>query len=243
MWKINNSSQDIYSNNYIPAQILKDIQFDYQNIRGNTLQINLEANLDTFQEKYDAIQAYTADINRLLKEFEGIISEDDKELRSLYDEVVESEAKYLSIRNETLDLLSKGLYDEAQGTIGITKQVREATEMKLQNLVDLMTLRAADVLQENQENFKIQATIMISIIFISVVAAILLGLYVSNIISKPVKLMVQAANKLALGDVNVNIDIDTKDEIGSLAKAFDSMIKNIREQAYTAERIADGDLY
>jgi methyl-accepting chemotaxis protein len=54
--------------------------------------------------------------------------------------------------------------------------------------------------------------------------------------------MVKTAQKLALGDVNVNVDIDTKDEIGSLGKAFGSMIENIRSQVYAVEKIASGDL-
>lgn len=242
MKAINSSSQSIYNNNFIPAQILKEIQIDYHNIRSYTFQINLEQNLDTFQEKYDAIQGYTTDINTRLGEFEGIISEGDDELRTLFDNLVACEADYVSIRNETLGLLSKGLYEEAQATIGVSTEARVATEEALQKLVDLMTTRASDMLKENQDSFNVQTTVMISIIAASVIAAIILGFFVSNIISRPVNRMVEAANKLALGDVNVNINMDTKDEIGSLAKAFDSMIKNIREQATTAEKIADGDL-
>jgi methyl-accepting chemotaxis protein len=54
--------------------------------------------------------------------------------------------------------------------------------------------------------------------------------------------MVEAANKLAIGDVDVNVQADTKDEIGSLAESFGRMIANIRAQAMAAERIAAGDL-
>ena len=54
--------------------------------------------------------------------------------------------------------------------------------------------------------------------------------------------MVEAADKLALGDINVNVQSDFKDEIGKLADSFGKMIVNIREQARAAERIAAGDL-
>ena len=54
--------------------------------------------------------------------------------------------------------------------------------------------------------------------------------------------MVDAADKLALGDVNVVINADGKDEVGRLASSFDKMIDNIRSQAHTAERLAAGDL-
>ena len=242
MRAINNSSQSMYNNNFVPAQLLKDIQIDFQNIRANTFQINVEKNLDTFQVKYDAIQEYTSDVNTLLKEFEGVISEGDSELRTLYDNLVASENKYSSVRNETLGYLGKGQYEEAEKMIGVSTQARESAEEALQKLVDLMEARAIQTLQEDQENFNIQTAVMIGLIVASVIVAILLGFFVSKIISRPINKMVQAANRLALGDVEVNLNIDTKDEIGSLAKAFDAMIKNIREQAITAEKIADGDL-
>jgi methyl-accepting chemotaxis protein len=54
--------------------------------------------------------------------------------------------------------------------------------------------------------------------------------------------MVEAAEKLSLGDVNVNVESDSRDETGRLAEAFSRMIVNIRDQALTAERIAAGDL-
>lgn len=54
--------------------------------------------------------------------------------------------------------------------------------------------------------------------------------------------MTDAAEKLALGDVNVNVDSGVKDEIGLLMESFGKMIANIREQAGVVEKIASGDL-
>ena len=45
--------------------------------------------------------------------------------------------------------------------------------------------------------------------------AITLGVFISRIISKPIGKMVDAADRLALGDVDVNVEAETKDEIES----------------------------
>lgn len=58
----------------------------------------------------------------------------------------------------------------------------------------------------------------------------------------PLKNLVLASDSLAAGNVNVNVDSSKDDEIGQLAKAFQKMIENIREQAGTAEQIAAGEL-
>ncbi len=83
---------------------------------------------------------------------------------------------------------------------------------------------------------------MVIVILIAMIVATILGIFLSRMISKPVKKMVEAADKLAVGDVNVDVETDTKDEIGSLAESFGRMIANIRGQAQAAERIATGDL-
>ncbi len=84
--------------------------------------------------------------------------------------------------------------------------------------------------------------VLITTIIIGVILAILLGVIISRIITKPIKLLTNSADKLALGDVNINLVSESKDEIGMLTEAFIKMIANIKEQAFVVERIASGDL-
>ncbi|MES0335150.1 MAG: methyl-accepting chemotaxis protein [Candidatus Magnetobacterium sp. LHC-1] len=77
---------------------------------------------------------------------------------------------------------------------------------------------------------------------IGVVVAILFGFFIARIISAPVKKIARAADTLALGDVNVSIDIDTTDEIGMLARSFQCVVDNIREAAGASEKISAGDI-
>jgi len=58
----------------------------------------------------------------------------------------------------------------------------------------------------------------------------------------PLKNIVMASDSLASGDVNVNVNRESDDEIGQLSQAFQKMIEKIRDQANAAEKIAAGDL-
>lgn len=40
----------------------------------------------------------------------------------------------------------------------------------------------------------------------------------------------------------MKVELDSKDEIGELARSFRKMIENIRNQAYAAQKVAAGDL-
>ena len=63
-----------------------------------------------------------------------------------------------------------------------------------------------------------------------------------GVISKPLNRLVEAAQKLAVGDVNVKVHDNSEDEIGTFSKAFMGIVNNVREQAGAAERIAAGDM-
>jgi methyl-accepting chemotaxis protein len=75
-----------------------------------------------------------------------------------------------------------------------------------------------------------------------IVIAILVGLFISRSISKPVGLIVEAADNLAVGNIDIEADIYTKDEIGKLAESFRNLIASNKEQAWAVEKIANADL-
>ena len=85
--------------------------------------------------------------------------------------------------------------------------------------------------------------LLIAIAGIGIVAMFLLSrLLIQRIVIKPLKNIVLVSDCLADGDVNVNVNIESDDEIGQLAYAFQKMIEHIREQTNAAQKIAAGDL-
>jgi methyl-accepting chemotaxis protein len=83
--------------------------------------------------------------------------------------------------------------------------------------------------------------LMIFLVFGSVLAGLGLGFYIARAIGGPVRRMVEAADRLALGDVEQTIESTTRDEVGQLAGSFQRMIESQKELAAVAERIAAGD--
>jgi len=116
------------------------------------------------------------------------------------------------------------------------------TQDALSNIAKLEVDNARIQAEENTKTANTAATTMLIIIVICVLLAVALGLLISNSISKPIKKLAAAADKLALGNVSVEINATTKDEIGKLNQSFSNMIDNIRGQALNAQRIAEGNL-
>lgn len=80
---------------------------------------------------------------------------------------------------------------------------------------------------------------------LSILAVIAIASIVTLLTRKlllPIKALSIAADKLALGDVDVSVDTSSQDEIGDLSRSMDSMVSNIRSNAEIADKIAAGDL-
>lgn len=74
-------------------------------------------------------------------------------------------------------------------------------------------------------------------IFISIIISLLFA----GSISGPIKLVVDSANKIASGNIELKtLNINSKDEIGMLARSFSRMTESLRDKVRLIEKIAQG---
>ncbi|AKN29584.1 chemotaxis protein [Clostridium carboxidivorans P7] len=150
---------------------------------------------------------------------------------------------FKAYRDREITLVNANQVDQAIASlytdgVSIANNLQTASDSLLINKIDLAK-QSADT---NKSTANLAVVMMTVIILVGVIIAIGLGIFISRIISKPVNMIAKAADKLAVGDVNVNIELDRKDELGSLAESFKRMIASIQGQALAVERIAAGDL-
>lgn len=85
-----------------------------------------------------------------------------------------------------------------------------------------------------------------SLLFIMAVVGLFIGVVLAIVITKgitrPLGLISKAAEGLSVGDIEQDIEIQQKDEIGILAESFRAMIAAQKEKAQVAEQIAKGNL-
>ncbi|MHC1789427.1 methyl-accepting chemotaxis protein [Solidesulfovibrio sp.] len=145
--------------------------------------------------------------------------------------------------------------DEVARVEAITARMRQEAmvtvrdkQLRCFDLLDkLMAASLADAAKGEQEGEEASARariISLSGIGLGVVMALLLGILIARMITRPILAGVRAAEGLAAGDLNQTIDIDQKDEVGDLAAALRRMIEKLREvvgQVQSgAENVASG---
>ncbi|HWT93782.1 MAG TPA: methyl-accepting chemotaxis protein [Solirubrobacteraceae bacterium] len=77
---------------------------------------------------------------------------------------------------------------------------------------------------------------------VAIVLGIAIALLLSKLIVGGIANVLKAAKGIAEGDIEQEIDVKSKDEVGQLGVAFQDLITYVRGTAQEAERIAAGDL-
>jgi methyl-accepting chemotaxis protein len=142
--------------------------------------------------------------------------------------VKDSEVQYEKVANQIIALKKENKDAEAIVLLnGDGTKISEMVEGDLQKLTGLKISLAKEASDSNAVTVTNSRNLMISFILVGVIIAIGLGIVIARTITKPIKKLVDYADRLALGDTDIQINNERKDEIGALMEAFNKMLGNI----------------
>jgi methyl-accepting chemotaxis protein len=227
MNSLNENGDHLYNNYAVPALDLARVETYLQNIRANHLLAVYERKPETMQSRINEIEKYVELDTKLLVKYEKtIIKSKDREL---FNKLNENLSNYRMERERNISLIKEQKYELALQELSKVSNARNKVEESLKDLIDYNTKQATSQVKLNDQNFYSKTTLMIIVIITGVVLAILLGLLVANIISRPINSLVEVADKISDGDLNIDIDINSKDEVGILANAFKKMTEKFND--------------
>ncbi len=243
MGTINQRGEEMYSKNFISATSLAKVEKSLLVIRSNYLLLLYERDASKYQERVNEINGFTDENNATLAAYEKTIG-DDKYNRELYDKLMANLQTYRAIRTEHLGMIEDGKFDEANRRILEFTNARLAVDSAVEEMINYNTDKAHTLSTESTAEYKSQSLIMIAIIIAGVILSVGLGLVVANIISRPLNKLVASANLIAEGNLDVSINVETKDEVGILAQAFTKMTDNLNDVMsninVASEQVASG---
>ncbi len=218
----------------------------------NPKQCNLGKWLETYDTRSEEIKTLMAE----LVEPHDAVHESGHQINT----ILQSDAKnkreaaleaYYSVTipqmNKVLDIMGQ-METVADQSDGVLKQM--TSQMINDNTAyyfDAMEKIEKLMEQVNDETNKAIANAVFMIIILTLAAIILsvvFGLFISSMIKKPISKLVKAADIIAEGNLDVTIDIHSKDEIGILADAFAKMKNNVNRTLMNinsaSEQVASG---
>ncbi|HYF82422.1 MAG TPA: methyl-accepting chemotaxis protein [Clostridia bacterium] len=227
MSRINSNAESLYNENFIGTNSIRTIKENLDEVYTDFLYIVYVRDSDILVKRFTNIDLLKLENDKLMQEFEktnSIIKG-----KELFDQFKTDLQDYRSIQEEIISLVKNNQYEEAAAAFTKVTESKTKTYEVLDKLVDLNTQMAANTYIINNSIYKNSINFILVTTVIGFSVAILFGLIISTVISRQLRKVMLFAEAIGNGDLTKSININTKDEIGALAKALNKAGENTRQ--------------
>ncbi|MCY6485432.1 MCP four helix bundle domain-containing protein [Clostridium aestuarii] len=227
MNNINNEMTSMYFDRLVPIEQITNVQKNILLIRLNLSQPLIQGNDVSVSEIINTVKKLREENISLIKKYTNThMSKEEEELVTAFQKNLN---EYRVFQDKYIQLLQENKLDQAKF---IFKNVITTGIQVEKSIIDLINLnqKIAKELNTNGDIVYNQSkNSLIIFIGIGILLALTLGITLTKIITSSLKKGVKFANALADGDLTQEINLDTKDELGILAKALNKASLNTKE--------------
>lgn len=221
--RIDNSYSDLVERRAAILFTAKDIQTEVLQemnaLRG--ILLNEEESADSLSQSANKLDENISTLQGLVE------SKENKELLNELDEINET----LKARSEEAIALTETDPEAARSLAD--GELSDLARNMWEAASTLQERQAALMQEDSRANTDLVDNVVRTISFLSILSfilSILIGTFMTRMITKPVKSLVRGAESIAAGDLTQeDIKVRYKDEIGSLAVSFNQMKANLQE--------------
>ena len=226
--KVTEQDAYLYEHMTEPIVYLSSISELFQRVRLECRDIVMANDEATILEQADMITQLRAQFGENVAKLEENIASDTEEMKQLYSQFTASRTDYIKDLDALVEMAKANQDAEAQALMnGHMKETVTGEMNAITAMVEYKNESAAATAAANASTAATAKTTMLIGLGFSVFLAIVLGVFLSRMLSKPMQEMVEVAEKIASDDLNVEVTYHSKDEIGQLAQAFSKMIENL----------------
>ncbi len=98
------------------------------------------------------------------------------------------------------------------------------------------------VIEINRSVTKTTIQMVLVGLFLTIIALILIIIITGKVVANPIVRLSKAAEIISTGNLDVSIQIKSRDELGKMGAAFNKIVSYLKNTAEIASKIADGDL-
>ncbi|EPR14479.1 methyl-accepting chemotaxis protein [Ruminiclostridium papyrosolvens] len=220
-------SDKIYFNSFAARVATLEAEGNIFAINRSMKDVVLSDNTEQLETAINDIDKYTGEIKQNFEDLQKAFTGD----KSLVDGLVKSFNEWTAIRDEIIKLTKEGDKDQA------VENSRTNSEEQIKKIEDYVH-NLTEVTKHDAESFnnEISYTNQASRIFIfillaaSIVVSILVAIFLTLSITKPINLLNGLVNRVADGDLTIEYkkELKGRDEITKLAVSFKTMLNNLK---------------
>ncbi len=172
------------------------------------------SDFDSIDKNIDGLYKSLGEDNQQIKELEDAIDNFKKEFEKVQAAMLQGDY------NKAIEITAKdtpywGVYNKCVETSLALNEEAEASGIDFHNQVKKTSTQAT--------------TIAIVISTITIIVGIAICIYITKRLKQPIEEIEEAANKMADGDFDIEIEYESKDELGLLSNSMLQMSSNIKE--------------
>jgi len=230
VYQLNNSNKalkDFYSTDLVGMEYLKDIQVSVVTLGRTRNYLQLASGLTDQNAEIEMLVNVLNQIDNDINRFRETIDSDV--LKQKTDDLANT---YKNLKNEDLkfiEMIRNTDVNEIRALANANRLIADQLELQIKELVVIKHELATSGYNANQNAYINTFIINIAILLLMITISIGVMLYMVKTISKPIREISIVAKEIASGNLAVEaIGINTQDEIGELAIAFNTMLEGLR---------------
>jgi methyl-accepting chemotaxis protein len=237
--KIKNTSDYIYNNNLVPLTSLYKISTSFLSVQTELRDVAIGKNNTNYQT-IDKTQQEILDQLSICSKYTSTEQQKNyisKLVNDICNMQMYEKNIYNSLQFGNNSVASDDAYALLYGDFGKTSNDFEST---INEMFAFNTNEAKSNNNSNVTNFYLSLVVMVGIVLLVIALSVLIGIYNASVIGKPLKKLVDAADSISAGNLDVNIDTSTKDETGTLARSFAKISDSLRLLKSDVNTLIDG---
>jgi methyl-accepting chemotaxis protein len=223
---ITNLDRTLYQENTVPLSYLAQMQQDYLKIEFNLLDMSADSTINAPMYE-DTITKLTKDLSNSELIYGNYLH--SKELMDNFTQLKGALEAYTYVKDTFIKDVKNG---DSRSALNIMNGFGQSNNQSIDNCFTkafAINYKLAKQRSDSNTSQGNKAIVIMSlIILLVIILAIVLGVIIAKIISGPIKRLVEAANKIADGNLDFNVRLDTKDEVGILGQAFVKIMNSLK---------------
>jgi PAS domain S-box-containing protein len=154
----------------------------------------------------------------------------DPEMMRMHEAIEEPHSKLHHTALKIKRLYEAGEIEEAKRVyVEETQLAVKELESKIAELMDFSMKGVNLAKQEYEVTGNVSQVIVASLVLFFITIGLVTAIFISKGISTPIRKLTDASSIIARGNLDNEIDTNTNDEIGDLAKSFNKMVKDLKD--------------
>ncbi|MHB8907579.1 MAG: methyl-accepting chemotaxis protein [Syntrophales bacterium] len=226
-------------------ELVADMGVEVREVSISLRNMLLEPNEEVIKKEKQKIDAGRGTYDQTLRKVEELVAKNDTKGNEFIAKIKQRQDVARQVNNRVLELVSAKKAAEALHLMQAeakpaVRQWLDAVDELFKYNVERSNFRYAEATQ----TYASAKILEIVLGVVSLILGVLLALFITISITRPLSEAVEVTNHCAEGDLTVNIDVKSKDETGQLLAAMKNMVEKIKgivgEVKSAADNVASG---